>query len=473
MYRTKHFKFKNADELVSLLYSVFNTSHDGLFVCDKEGNALMYNDALLRITGLSHEFINNYHVFEGVRTKAVPVSGAVLAIQTKQTATVIIDYQGGKKAIVTATPHLDENGEILFVVSNLRDITEINRLQQELESSRQSNEMYEKTLKQLQRDLGLHKQPLYRSAAMQKIVTLAERMATNNLPVLLLGESGVGKDVLAHYIHEKSNRKGPLVKINCGAIPESLLESELFGYEKGAFTGASGAKEGLFEAAHTGTIFLDEIGDLPFPMQVKLLNVLQDYKVRRIGGNTAKDIDVRVIAATNSDLEQLVEQKKFRLDLYYRLNVLTITIPPLRERKEDIPALAMHFLGMMKRQYGWEKRLDNAVLRQMMEYAWPGNVRELKNAIERLYLMSEEETITLQDFQDIAGRRKMTVLPDRASVADHPPRRLKDAVAAFENKYIASALKQCSSLQECADLLGISLSTLVRKKRALKTLAPL
>ena len=184
---------------------------------------------------------------------------------------------------------------------------------------------------------------------MDRVVSIAKRLAENDSPILLLGESGVGKDVLANYIHDCSKRRGPFIKINCGAIPDHLLESELFGYEKGAFTGATHNKKGLIELANGGTLFLDEIGDLPYALQVKLLNVLQDYKIRRLGGTFMKKVDVRIITATNIDLESHIKQKKFRLDLYYRLNVLSITIPSLRERKEDIPDFVFHFLTNIRR----------------------------------------------------------------------------------------------------------------------------
>ena len=346
MYQTKYFKKKSTNEAISLLTNVFNTSHDGLFVCDHNGNPLLYNEALLHTTGLSADFFdsNLAGIFDALSMKAVPYISAAVAIETKQASTLMIDYPNGKKAIVTATPFFNENKEISFIVSNLRDITEINLIQSELEKTRKMNQVYQNTLEKLQDELGTERNFVYESKQMDQAFSLAKRFAENDLPILLLGESGVGKDVLANYIHENSNRKGSFIKINCGAIPDHLLESELFGYEKGAFTGAGNSKKGLIELAHGGTLFLDEIGDLPFALQVKLLNVLQDYKIRRLGGTEMKEVNVRIITATNMDVESLVEQKRFRLDLYYRLNVLSITIPPLRDRKTDIPGLIFYFL---------------------------------------------------------------------------------------------------------------------------------
>lgn len=468
MYRTRFFTNHNSDEMLELLSIVFNTSHDGLFVCDSKGYPLFYNDALLEFTGLTPEYLNSASasVIDSVKLKAVPDAGAVAALETKQTSSIIVDYPNGKKALITATPYFDQNGNIQFVVSNLRDITEMKRIEKELKKTLQINQAYQNTLKQLQNKLGSSHQLVYGCKKMDKVVSLANRFAENNLPILLLGESGVGKDVLAHYIHETSNKEGSFIKINCGAIPENLLESELFGYEKGAFTGANEAKKGLIELAHKGTLFLDEIGDLPYGLQVKLLNVLQDFKLRRLGGTETKDVDVRIIAATNLDIESLIEEKKFRLDLYYRLNVLTITIPSLRERKEDIPNLVFHFLETLGDKYKQKKSINSQVLDQFTEYNWPGNIRELKNIVERLYHLSEDSIITTEDLPAGIRRESATsnFIPNKLqNLKELQP--LKDAVQNFEKQYITLTLERSSSLQECANHLGISLSTLVRKKR--------
>ncbi|MFY0543809.1 sigma-54 interaction domain-containing protein [Brevibacillus sp. H7] len=298
-------------------------------------------------------------------------------------------------------------------------------------------------------------------------ISLASRFAKNDSPVLLLGESGVGKDVLAHYIHKQSERTGNFIKINCGAIPDHLLESELFGYEKGAFTGANRSKEGLFELAHDGTIFLDEIGDLPFALQVKLLTVLQDTTIRRLGGTEAREVNMRIIAATNSDLETLVQQKKFRHDLFYRLNVLTITIPPLRERREDIPTLLFYYLKKLEQKYKIEKRMDPHALEKCMEYDWPGNIRELKNITERLYHMSENGKISLDQLPSSIRNSQRNQEQKICSVAYDKPLSLKQAVEVFEKEYIANVLARTSTLRECADKLGVNISTLVRKKRSM------
>ncbi|MGW6299373.1 sigma-54 interaction domain-containing protein [Peribacillus butanolivorans] len=454
--------------MLSLLSNVLNTSSDGLFVCNIEGYPILYNEALLEMTNLSHAFINSYVIYDAVEMMAVPKTSAAIVLETKQACTTIIEYEHGKKCIVTATPYLDADNEILFVVSNLRDITEMNRLQKELEETQQIKDMYQKNLEQLRNEIGNQQHIIYQSKNMKQVMSLAERFAENDLPILLLGESGVGKDVLANFIHEQSKRKGPLIKINCGAIPDHLLESELFGYEKGAFTSASQAKKGLFEAAQDGTIFLDEIGDLPYSLQVKLLNVVQDYKIRRLGGTEMKEVNVRIITATNADIEGLVKQKAFRLDLYYRLNVLSIHIPPLRERKEDIPSFVFYYLRQFEQKYHIKKKVDNKVLQQFMAYGWPGNIRELKNLMERLYHLSEGTTITT-DYLPENLLRHRSGLEKSEEWSEHDQHRtLKEAVTSFEQAYISRALSRSTSLQECASQLGISISSLVRKKRSFK-----
>lgn len=466
MFRTKFFQSSDTEELVKLMTTVLQSSHDGLAICDRNGYVLLYNEAYLQITGIPAEVLNQYSYFEQKDLHMVPDSSAVRAMKTKQMHSVVIDYANGRKAINTATPLLDENQELLYVVGNVRDITELNQLQQELEETRQINTAFQQALEQIRNDIDYDGQLIYRSNLMLRIVALADRFATNDSPILLLGESGVGKDVLANYIHTKSGRTGEFIKINCGAIPDHLLESELFGYEKGAFTGASHAKEGLFELAHSGTIFLDEVGDLPYPLQVKLLNVLQDGKIRRLGGKTSREVNMRIIAATNSDLETMVEQKRFRQDLFYRLNVLSITIPPLRERREDIPALIFYFLKLLEKKYQQDMRVESDALEALLEYDWPGNIRELKNVVERSYHLSEQGKISLEQLPASIRKVQHAAIPAELSTMD-PSLSLKEAVDHFEREYIRRILQETKTMQECADRLGVNISTLVRKKRSL------
>jgi len=295
-----------------------------------------------------------------------------------------------------------------------------------------------------------------RSRAMQEIFATITRVAPSRATVLLCGESGVGKDLIARAIHFHSPRRDrPFVKINCTAIPENLMESELFGYEKGAFTGAMNTKPGKFEQADTGTALLDEIGDVPGTIQVKLLRVLQEREFERLGSNKVRHIDVRVIAATNQDLRAALEQGTFREDLYYRLNVVPITIPPLRERKEDIPFMAQHFVAKLARETGTQvESISEDAIRKLMEFHWPGNVRELENVIERSVVLCAGRVLDAADIRlDMAPQRRQqfadNLLPEGMSLDE------------YEQSIIREALRRAgNNKSQAARLLGLSRNTL-------------
>jgi len=295
------------------------------------------------------------------------------------------------------------------------------------------------------------------SPQMQEILKLLEKIIPTKSTVLILGESGTGKGVLAEFIHYNSPRKDrPFISINCSAIPENLLESELFGYKKGAFTGAVSDKKGLLELADKGTLFLDEIGDMPLNLQAKLLKFLESGEFIPLGDTVKKQVDVRIIAATNKDLEALVKEGKFREDLYYRLNVIEIKIPPLRERKEDIPALVYFFIEKLSKEHGKAiKGVTSEALTYLINYPWPGNVRELKNVIERAIILATGEYITVEELPErIRGERETF----------SSTKTLKEALEEFEKNIIYNTLKQCSFNKEAAaKILGIDLATLYRK----------
>ncbi|HHY97256.1 MAG TPA: sigma 54-interacting transcriptional regulator [Firmicutes bacterium] len=299
------------------------------------------------------------------------------------------------------------------------------------------------------------------SQEMGKVLQVAERVVNVNATVLILGESGVGKEVVARFIHRMGNRRqGPFVKVNCGAIPETLLESELFGYETGAFTGAKRAgKPGLIELASSGTFFLDEICELPLNLQVKLLQVLQEKQVTRLGGTKPIQIDARIIAATNQDIHEMVRQGSFRADLFYRLNVVPIVIPPLRERKDDIIPLMYHFLDVCCRKYGVRKTVTDEVKEAFMAYDWPGNVRELENLVERLVIIAASDEIGIADLP--SPFKSCPVNQPPVTVSDVVP--LKDAVEEVERQIIQKAVSRYHSTYEIAEVLGINQSTVVRK----------
>jgi DNA-binding NtrC family response regulator len=296
-----------------------------------------------------------------------------------------------------------------------------------------------------------------RSAKMQEVLALVERVAPTNSTVLLGGESGVGKDLIARAIHQNSRRaSGPFIKVNSTAIPDTLFESELFGYERGAFTGANASKPGKFELADKGSLFLDEIGDVPAPIQVKLLRVLQEREFERLGGTKTLKVDVRLIAATNKDLRAALEQGTFREDLYYRLNVVPIDIPPLREHKEDIPDLVNHFLQRFSQNNGKHvESITPAALKLLMDYHWPGNIRQLENTVERAVALSTKPVIDVQDVHLDAGSSR--------NAANAPAPLLPEGMTLeqWEDEIIREALRRADgNKSQAARMLGLSRNAL-------------
>jgi len=295
------------------------------------------------------------------------------------------------------------------------------------------------------------------SQEMQRVLELVRRVAPTDATVLIQGESGTGKEVIASAIHQASPRaERPFVAVNCGALPEPLLESEIFGHVKGAFSGATTHKKGLFEEAHGGTFFLDEIGELPLPLQVKLLCVLQAGEVRRVGSNQSTTVDVRVLAATNRDLEHLMRQGRFREDLFYRLHVIPLLLPPLRARREDIPLLAEHFLKRFGDKQGRDFRLTPEAMDRLLQYPWPGNVRELANAMERTAILARRDEIGLEELPShiVAGL-------GLGAAPSFPP---EQTLAELEKAHILQTLEQCGWNHALAvEVLGIGRTTLWRK----------
>jgi DNA-binding NtrC family response regulator len=305
------------------------------------------------------------------------------------------------------------------------------------------------------------------SEPMQQVLEFVQKVADSESTVMIQGESGTGKELVARMLHFNSLRRDrPLVPVNCGAIPENLLESELFGHEKGAFTGATHARMGRFELAHGGTIFLDEIGELSLPLQVKLLRVLQEREFERVGGNRTIHVDVRIIAATNQDLETMVEERRFRQDLFYRLNVIPIVIPPLRERRTDIPLLIDHFLTRFNQSKHTEVvGLDDEALRLLTEYDWPGNIRELENMMERLVVLKKQGILSSEDLpQKISRRSIIPELKEQFIRLSEDGIHLSREVEQYEKHLIMEALKKANGVTaRAAQLLHLNRTTLVEK----------
>jgi PAS domain S-box-containing protein len=438
------------------LDAVFESSYDGLYITDGEANTLRLNEAFERILGVKAEECIGRNMRELVAEGVYSRSGTLLALEKQDQVTITLQAKTGKTALVTSTPIRDEHGNIILVVTNVRDISELNELQEKLGHAEGLSRFFQSELQEMK----LRTQCVIHSSKMRELISMVVRIAAVDSTVLIQGESGVGKELVANTIHSNSNRgEQPMIKINCGAIPENLLESELFGYEPGAFTGASKqGKVGMFEVADQGILFLDEIGDLPLGLQVKLLRVLQDKEILRVGGTKPIKVDVRIIAGTNYNLKEMVEKKLFRKDLFYRLNVIPITVPPLRERREDIPILANHFLDNFNQKHGMNKKLSGSILAYFMEYDWPGNVRELENLVERLVATSLNQTITAHDLSAWSELK-----PENKSDNEHGIVRLQDALENTERRILENAFSVCKSTYEVARALGISQPTVVRK----------
>ncbi|OPY88562.1 MAG: Alginate biosynthesis transcriptional regulatory protein AlgB [Syntrophus sp. PtaU1.Bin208] len=462
-------ELKSQEKLNQELENMIASSYDGILITDGEGNVLKINEALLRITELTQEhFIghkmeslheNGHFVFQSIES---------LARKKKKIVTGIQKIRTGKEVMVTATPVFDEAGNILRLVTNARDMSEILSLQEQLAQSRElSNRLQTEVNRMLEDEWRSHGM-ITASPAMVEILELSRRVAGSEATVLIQGESGVGKEVLAKLIHLWSKRQGAFIKVNCGAIPQHLLESELFGYNRGAFTGANKeGKPGICELAADGTLFLDEIEDLPLDLQVKFLQVIQDRAFIRLGGTKVIKVNVRLIAASNRELSRLVAERKFREDLFYRLNVVPITLPPLREREEDIPLLVDYFLSRYNDKYGGGKFLAPALLEKLRNYNWPGNIRELKNMIERMVVTCPGNLIDA-DFPEIKqSNPSQTPTCEPAGPGKDGPEEvfstLKEVMESVEKDMLSKALKNFRNSRQIGRMLGISHTAVLKK----------
>ncbi|HWR45620.1 sigma-54 interaction domain-containing protein [Sporomusa sp.] len=377
------------------LKKILDNSFDEISVVNTKGIIIYVNEAGARNYGLTAaEMIGKtiYHlVNEGYYSPII----APMVFKEKQRVTVEQQTVLGKKLVVTTTPVLNSAGEIEFIVFNSRDITQLEELKYNLEETKQLVAKHNQEVKELRPSEACFEGYIVQSSQMKACLAMAQRIAAVDSTVLILGESGTGKNVMAKYIHNRSRRKEKsFININCAAIPEQLLESELFGYCRGAFTGAEkSGKVGLIELADKGTLFLDEIGEVPLRLQAKLLEVIQDNKFIPVGGREHKKVDIRIIAATNRDLAQLVKDGQFREDLYYRLNVIELNLPPLRDRPDDVTPLICYFLDKIDAKYKVFHRFDDSCFELLTQYRWPGNVREVEHLVERLAVTVAETTI--------------------------------------------------------------------------------
>ncbi len=453
-------QLQNYQKLHRELEAIFESSYDGFYVTDGDANTLKVNKSYERITGLSRDNLIGRSMHALVADQVFDHSVTLEVLQQKKPITLLQQIRGGKSVIVTGTPVFAEDGQISVVVTNVRDITELNELRVALDESRKKSSFFLQSLQEYHEADHALKGFVVKSQAMVLVVQKAIKVAKVEASVLLTGESGVGKSMLARLIHKMSPRKEqPFVKINCGAIPSSLMESELFGYERGSFTGAlATGKIGLVEAAHKGTVFLDEIAELRPEMQVKLLEVIEERQFKRVGATLSTLVDIHIIAATNQDLQEKIRKGLFREDLYYRLNVVPIIIPSLRQRREDIPALAESILEKFNLHLPIKKTIDPVVFELLRQYDYPGNVRELINTIQRMIVLSEGETLGQADLP--SEIRSSCEINERGSGQQAP---LKEALESYERILLKKVLTQSQDLNHAATMLRIHPTTLWRK----------
>lgn len=439
------------EDLVPILDSI----SDAIFIDDAKGYTLWINRASEEVYKIKRKNIIGKHVSfledEGIFTPSV----ARLVMEQQKEVSIIHENKEGKRLLTRGIPILDKEGNISKIITTSNDITELVSLQNQLESVQ--NTLFGLAPQEKFNNEGL----VAASQAMYNVLQLIKRLATVDSTVLITGESGVGKGLVANLLHKNGSRRdSPFIKVNCGAIPENLIESELFGYERGAFTGSKNeGKKGLFEAAENGTIFLDEISELPLNMQVKLLQVIQEREFTKVGGITSTPTNVRIISATNRDLLHLVHENKFREDLYYRLNVVPISVPPLRERTEDLLPLIKITLNENNKKLGDHKELDHTALAMLMKYSWPGNVRELQNIIERLIITTRGPVILPENLPwFIIDEQQIFTNQKGSSIED-----LKETLNDTEKALLIKIMAKYKSTRAAAKALGVSQPTVVRK----------
>ena len=445
------------------LETIFEASSDGIWVTDASGRIIALNRASERLNGIKAEEVLGQDVSIMLEKDLVDHNLTPEVIRTGQPlSTMQFIKRTGRYLLLTGTPAFDEGGNLQLVVVNERDLTQLNWLQKKLEETQLEAEKMKIELAELSVQ-GLRNQEIVaESDAMRQVYNIATRLSKSEASnILILGESGTGKGVLSKFIHRNGPRaEKPFIQINCAALPETLLEAELFGYERGAFTGArQHGKIGLFELAHEGTLFLDEIGDMPLAIQAKLLKYLDDYEIIRLGGTKPKKVDCLLLAATNQNLDLLVKNRRFREDLFHRLNTFTITIPPLRESHEDIFELVQNYLANFNRKYNKKNVIRAEGMAALQSYSFPGNARELVNIMREAVVMCDNRAV---DQFIIAKLSK-----ERAEVPDigDGPFSLEDRLNALEKRLLAGAARNCKSTPELAKLMNISQATAFRKMR--------
>ena len=473
-YRWRVDLLKQFEDRCSEYELIFRNYYDSIYDINGDGTVIYASPATNRIIGKTPEQVVGKNIREIEKERFYFPSVTTMVKRMKKTVTIVQNVEKAKKAVVTGVPVFDEEGEMIRIIAATRDVNalvdsleghvgqELADLKKRLHQKEQLAESYFSEIRKLRKEKEVEVIDTH-NKEMQRILDVSKKIAPTDSNVLILGESGTGKDVLANMIHNLSSRsEGPFIKINCGAIPENILESELFGYEPGAFTGAQkNGKVGLLEIANGGTVFFNEIGEMPFNLQAKLLQAIQERKFMRVGGYTEREVDIRIISATNKDLPEAIKRKEFREDLYYRLNVVPVHIPPLRERKEDIPELSLVFLRRFNEKYSRSKQLSSAAMRTLINYGWPGNVRELENLIERLVVASEGDTIMISDFPEHMQEQEKTEAEGEITFDEGMT--LKEMMDSVEKAVLKQAYAKYRSTVKISEIMDVNQSTIARK----------
>lgn len=459
-------------KIKGILKKILNVLTDGVYISNNVGETLFINKSYEKITGLEGQKLIGKYVMnlqkEGVFSTVLNPE----IVQTGKGATSVqmIKNKGKKRRVVlSGHPIFDEVGKVSLVITFVRDITLMTNLREQITTQRELIEMHQRTLQILNFRQSDFEEFVCCSHAMQNTIKTTKKIAVTDATVLITGETGVGKGVLAKKIHAKSQRNAqPFLTVDCTTIPENLFESELFGYAAGAFSGAqSKGKPGFFEMADKGTLFLDEIGELPLTMQSKLLRVLQEREIIRVGSTRSQKVDVRIIAATNRNLQAEVQKGKFRSDLFYRISVATLEIPPLRDRKDAILILANHFFNKFNQKYKKNISVSKDCEKYLHAYSWPGNARELENMIHRLVITHEDRMLTPNDLP--APLTSISILPSSASLktfsANKKHKSLKKIMAEIENRILHEALDMHGSINEVAHRFNVDRTTIARKMK--------
>ena len=460
----------------------------GIYILDDHGNYVYANKAYIDSLGMGKEALIGSSVYNFVKRKEIKFCISDIVYREKKSVFMLQDVhiENGSEVhsfrqLIISNPVFDEAGNIQNIIAICTPVDTLNHLYEKAEEDGMIHSYFKPSGTDDEEDNSV----IASSPSMKYILKMAANIAKTDTSVLLTGESGAGKEVIAQYIHSQSPRSGKkLIVINCAALPEHLLEAELFGYEKGAFTGASaGGKAGLIEEADGSTLFLDEINSLPLALQGKLLRALETKTIQRVGSTKTKHVDFRILSATNENLEQAIEEKRFRPDLYYRLNVIPLQIPPLRERKEDILPLAKRFLKIYNQKYQKNKLFSENTIQKMQDYNWPGNVRELKNFVERIVVMSAGPYIEIPDIKNITDMLTISFPSDDSKPVSEPDPAtetsseseekrifesgisLTDYVENCEKKFVQYALSKTKSTYAAAELLNTSQSAVIRKKK--------